>query len=810
MIVTVAASARVLIERAQGLVHVGSDLFDYYVPSFAWWWHSPRWLGGWNPWIFGGCPANADPEIGQLNPLGLLYVLFVPLTAATVEGAVAPALAGCGMLLYLRQIDCGRVARLIGATSFALGGFVAAHAPHASVVRTVLALPWALAAIEGLSGSALVAGLGAATGLLLLGGHPQAMLYALVLIALYALLLGRPIVERRALHLALGILLGIGVAAGTWLPALELVFSSTRSLGLPPAMAIAPLAPHELDRLFAPFSQGRSVGMLYGSSLGIPFWLLTETTGYPGLLVWLLVLAALPRLLRDRHGRFWLSVALVGLAAVTGLTSIVLPLPGMRAPGRLMMWWSIAMAALVAVALRERPRWPSCAIATALVAAVIAWSAVPGHAALRAALGSTIVLGVAVAALCAASAGRRRTGWLVVAIVADLVAFDLSLPLAIERAQLAYARRDVEQLREAVMSVAPPGETPPRSALTPRLAGANWAPLAQTPVLQGFSSLVPRKIAFLLGHVPDSIAEAELGGLSDPSLASPSSHVLDLLRTSLIVVDVRRSVPDPLGEAIHAAARSGASRWQRLPLAARRDFDFYLNKRVRPVAWLVGRVRVMAPDLALRSVRGTLPGERFDPSVEALSEAPIPGIRDGATISHDANRPAERQEIGVVGVGSYLEDEVRLASEAPDTALLVTSDLAYPGWSVEVDGLAATLHDVNAGFRAVVVPPGRHEVRFAYRPALAPIGLSVSALSTFLVLAFATREALLARTRFTPRSRSSPGSAADRCPAREPAHTRTPGAGAESSSGSGSRPAGSAAPGGSRQRASAGARRRDG
>src|SRR5215813_2696954 len=81
-----AAAARVLIEALRGHVWAGSALVDYFIPNFAWWWSAPRWLGGWNPWIFAGYPANADPEISPLHPIGLLYALLPPLGAASAEG----------------------------------------------------------------------------------------------------------------------------------------------------------------------------------------------------------------------------------------------------------------------------------------------------------------------------------------------------------------------------------------------------------------------------------------------------------------------------------------------------------------------------------------------------------------------------------------------------------------------------------------------------------------------------------------------------------------------------------------------------
>ena len=126
-----------------------------------------------------------------LHPLGLAYALFDPLVAATIDGVLTPAIGGIGMLVYLRTVGCGHAPGLVGALSFALGGYFTGHATNPGLMRAALAVPWALAAIEGLRGRALVAGFAAACGLLLLSGHPQSIAYALALVGAYAAFFGR-------------------------------------------------------------------------------------------------------------------------------------------------------------------------------------------------------------------------------------------------------------------------------------------------------------------------------------------------------------------------------------------------------------------------------------------------------------------------------------------------------------------------------------------------------------------------------------------------------------------------------------------
>ena len=57
----------------------------------------------------------------------------------------------------------------------------------------------------------------------------------------------------------------------------------------------------------------------------------------------------------------------------------------------------------------------------------------------------------------------------------------------------------------------------------------------------------------------------------------------------------------------------------------------------------------------------------------------------------------------------------RLVMRASGPGLLVSSEIAYPGWEVEVDGIPASLETYEGLLRAVQLSPGEHEVEFTFR-----------------------------------------------------------------------------------------------
>jgi hypothetical protein len=71
---------------------------------------------------------------------------------------------------------------------------------------------------------------------------------------------------------------------------------------------------------------------------------------------------------------------------------------------------------------------------------------------------------------------------------------------------------------------------------------------------------------------------------------------------------------------------------------------------------------------------------------------------------------------GQIRIASYRNTEVVLEADSPDGGWVVLNDVWHPWWFAEVDGRPADILRANVLFRAVAVPPGRHMVRFTFRP----------------------------------------------------------------------------------------------
>ena len=76
----------------------------------------------------------------------------------------------------------------------------------------------------------------------------------------------------------------------------------------------------------------------------------------------------------------------------------------------------------------------------------------------------------------------------------------------------------------------------------------------------------------------------------------------------------------------------------------------------------------------------------------------------------------ERAQAGTARIVSYRNTEVVIEAESPSGGYVVLNDPFHPWWFATVGGREAPILRANVLFRAVAVPPGRHTVRFAFRP----------------------------------------------------------------------------------------------
>jgi hypothetical protein len=126
----------------------------------------------------------------------------------------------------------------------------------------------------------------------------------------------------------------------------------------------------------------------------------------------------------------------------------------------------------------------------------------------------------------------------------------------------------------------------------------------------------------------------------------------------------------------------------------------------------------------------------FDPSRTVLLNGLGLDRREAASIKEINAAPAESVE--GAKITSYKSQVVTVEAWLKRRGILVLNDSDYPGWTVDVDGAAGRILTANYLFRGVLLEPGKHIVRFVYRPTSVRVGaaISVASILSFVFVGF--------------------------------------------------------------------------
>ena len=151
------------------------------------------------------------------------------------------------------------------------------------------------------------------------------------------------------------------------------------------------------------------------------------------------------------------------------------------------------------------------------------------------------------------------------------------------------------------------------------------------------------------------------------------------------------------------------------------EIKIYEYSDYLPRAALFSSVEAVPDDAAALARLGSPALDIFQTAVVStttLDPMDMPAIRSLNSQPHERVQAAR--------IISYASQEVIIDAAVERPALLVLNDSDYPGWKVYVDGRRSHSITANYLFRGVPLPPGRHLVRFAYKPASFAAGTAIS------------------------------------------------------------------------------------
>ncbi len=672
----------------------GGDLWGQLHPV---WSYVAHWLRRgiipvWHTGLMAGDPIVAEGQYGLFNPLNwpLFLLSPVPAWAVSLRGMATLWLAGMGMCGYLRHSPVWKLretAALIGALAYMFADPFVAHLGHPQFNDAMAWLPWTLWAVDGAARRARRIPLaGSALALMLLAGHGQASLYAALLVGGYALWqsldAGWKRAPRRLGRLALVGLLAACLAAPGVLPGLERLPYTERALVPFDLRRGYEFPPQMLVDLLTPNFHGRGVGGFW------PSWNRVESP-YIGAVALYLAVVGLVGGLRRRRTWFLLGVGLIAYLFALGyqgpLYAHVARLPlfadsWKTARAIFGLSFALSIAAALGVDMLSRSHgWPwTVAWSIALLAgSVFLWLRAPawvaqvpvGASRLRALSGLHLAALLAWPVAALPWLRTRRWAWagLALLLLAELVTLGAWVdiePSAVgddpHAAAIAYLRADPGWFRVDVDSA----------------ARGLWSPAA----LQAAGFEVPQ----------GSGNPMELFAFGQFYWAAPSkgAPVYQLFGAKYIVVP--KGAP-PGGEGIWPVFTDD-------PL-----IDLHLNTNALTRVWLVYDT---VPISTIEEAYSIVFAPDFAPGRVAV-------VENGPDLE-DAGEPGSASALEVLAYGP---NRVRIFVRTADPALLVLSDILYPGWRASLDGEPTALYKTDGIFRGVVVPAGEHLVEMRFFPA---------------------------------------------------------------------------------------------
>jgi hypothetical protein len=685
----------------------------------------------WDPLLMAGDPIVSEAQYGLLNPLNWFLFSQSPPAVDLVlwRGMVNLLLAGVGMVLFLVRspvLQLRRPAALVGAIAYMLADPFVVHLGHPQINDAMAWLPWSLLAIDAALSVRQkwrlpLAGLPVA--LMILAGHGQIALYGLITLLLYGLWRSllpsdREPADRRPLRarldglarLALVAAVGFALAAPMLFPAIERMPWTNRALVPQEQRHGYEFFPALMADSLAPHLHGRGADGWWPSRDRVE-------TAYVGAIT--LFLAALGMLHYRRRGLFWLGLGGLALLFALGYQTPLYPavagwpfFTDLWKTARAIFVTTFALAVLGALGMEAllssehrggRAVWIGGLAAGGLGLIVVApnlLETVPSGRAFRMALANlrlVAVLALVVAAI-AWWAGRRRSRWMPGAIVlllatelvttGALAETDASVPLGATNAEhgaaLAFLRSDPGWFRVDAQD----------------RARHLWSP--ESLHVQGFETLQGS------GN-PLSLWPFEQFYWTQPTKEAPGYR---LLGAKYIVVT--KGAPPP-----------GQGMWP--VFTEDPQIDLYLNTLALPRAWLVYHAEpVNSYEAAWRRVQEP----SFDPERVAV-------VENGPPLSGAGS--------GRIEVVRYSPNKIHMIVHTDTAALLILSDVYYPGWEATVDGTPVPIYRTDVTFRGVPVPAGSHQVRLRFWPRSFRLGLALGSGALALVLTAAIATCLLGR-----------------------------------------------------------------
>jgi hypothetical protein len=696
----------------------------------------------WTPNIFAGWPQIADPQSLIFSPLHFVVALLVPRPSPWLNDVLVFVLlyaGGAGVILFFRDRGWHVGGALVAALAFAFGGSAASRIQHIGQIESLVFLPlslWMLARALERSSWRAGAGAGVFASLIVLGRDQVSLIavYVLVGFVLWHWMSGPGRMARMSASVKP---LLTGAIAGAAIVTVPVTFTALLAMHSNRPEIDYDFAAggslHPADLLMLVFADLFGAGDFNRDLWGPPGFAWHEAFGPTGL--------AVAQNVGQIYAGALVAVALLGFGIVRGLLwsrgirffTLAMALTLLYALGKYTPVFHLIFDFVPGVTLYRRPadatfafgallaivagylvhrwltdtvppplRWQrmtEVSIAAALVAVAVGLALRVGELA-PAAL--PIVWGIGFAVVAVVMLGLARPLAARMPLVAAMVLAVFSV------ADLGWnnAPNESTGLKPSQYEALRPDTSDETVALLKARLKAAAAPDRRDRVeLIGVGYHWPNiglihDFDHLFGHNPLRLEDFERATAAPDTVAGPDQRPFPPLMSSYRSVleslfGVRFVAIGVPVEEIDKSFKPGDLEF----IARTKDAYVYENPRALP--------RVLLATKWQRADFGAMIRTGRWPDIDPRRAVLLEGAPVGA---------ARGEGDGNARILRYQNTDIEIEADSTDGGFVALNDVWHPWWRATVDGTPVEILKANVLFRAVVVPAGRHVVRFTFHP----------------------------------------------------------------------------------------------
>ncbi len=678
----------------------------------------------WNPYNFSGTPHLANFQSASFSPFSFLFFIFSFETAWGLFILFQPLLAGLFTFFYCQKIKLQKTASLLAAVSFAFCGFLTVWLEYGTLGWAILWLPLTLLLWEAFWEEEkwrywLFINLVVCFSLL--AGHLQISLYLILANLAYLLFnfLAKRFVKKRLFIGAAALVLPFFITAFQFLPTMEYYFLSPRSREVPLDWFKGLRMPFcQLITLFFPdfFGHPATRNQWGGGSY-------VEMMGYVGILPMVLAIFYLVNRIGRKNfsfkdkGLFFISLAFISLilALPTPFSNLIvwlkLPVLSSSAPSRIICLTSFSLAILAgfgwqsftsSLEKNKKKIWKFLLIFLALFLLFLSISYFINKIAFR---NMVFPLGIfggfLLLNLIFLKFKKKRSLFFVyyflfiILVLVDLFRFwHKFLPFGAKK-NLYPELASINFLRQNAGNFRLYGILEDNLNLPFRLYSTS-----------GYDSLNIIEYQKLVRASKEGLSElpARVTAESIAKDGKYSKRLMDVLGVKYVIAgkaDVFAFKTWQYPESFHKA-------WED------KNFIVFENKDIWPRFLLTRNYKYV---------------QKAEDSLQELLK-----MEEKQIVINEQLEFMPEQKEGEVLVKSYQANKIELKTDFDFDGLLFVSDSFYPGWQAFVDKRETSILKANYAFRSVIVPKGKHQVKFIYRPKSFCKGIVLSLAALIIII----------------------------------------------------------------------------